>query len=76
MASTDFYMHPRALSVFYTDALKREGHDDLVGWRSSPVRSSTGVSPQSVEVLTASGKVLRVGTGARGVVNVEEIPRE
>ena len=77
MASTDFYMNPQQLSVFFVDALKREGHKRLVGWRSAPAGlSRVGGSPGGIDVLTAEGKILRVSTNASGVVEVFDITVE
>ena len=73
MASTDFLLRPSTLSVFYIDALKRHGHTNLVGWRSAPLKTARTGSPQGVDVLTAEGKVLRVGTAFGGVVEVQDI---
>jgi hypothetical protein len=73
MASTDFFMNPQQLSVFYTDALKKQGHPKLVGWRSSPSGYQRGRSPGGVEVLTADGTVFRVATGPGGVVELDDI---
>ena len=63
MASTDFFMNPKQLSVFYTDALKKAGHAKLVGWRSSPSGYQRGRSPGGVEILSADGTVFRVANG-------------
>ena len=77
MASTDFFMNPQQLSVFYVTALKREGHTNLVGWRSAPAGLRRGGgSPQGVDILTAEGRVLQVSTNAVGVVIVEDITAE
>jgi hypothetical protein len=73
MASTDFYLRPETLSTFYVDALKRDGHTKLVGWRSAPLRTQRTGSPQGVDVLTTEGRILRVETGLGGRVEVEDI---
>ena len=74
MASTDFYMNPGQLSVFYVDALKNAGHKQLVGWRSAPsAPSRVGGSPGGIDVLTGDGTVFRVSTDSRGVVQLLDI---
>ena len=77
MASKDFYMNPQQLSVFFLDALKRDGHTKLVGWRSAPSGlSRVGGSPAGIDVLTAAGKVLHVSTDAKGVVRLLDITQD
>ena len=78
MASTDFYLDPKTLSVFFVDAITKAGHGSIVGWRSSPMSRQPGASgsPQGVDVLTADGRVLRVGTVPGGVVEVIDITEQ
>jgi hypothetical protein len=76
MASSDFFLNPLQLSVFYKEALRQRGHSDLVGWRSSPAGYQRGRSPGGVEVLAADGTVFRVATGPGGAVEVDDITED
>ncbi len=76
MASSDFYMNPQQLSVFYTDALRKAGHPKLVGWRSSPAGFQRGRSPGGVEILCGDGAIFRVATGPGGVVELDDITED
>jgi hypothetical protein len=69
LSSKDFWMTPDTLSWFWTAEIKRRGYAEVAGWRS-------GTPRDRVEALTTDGKVLRIGTGPGGVVEIADITDE
>lgn len=71
---SDYFLRPTALSWFFLDEMARQGHKQIVGWRTSgyPTRGRGG-SPQGVEVLTAAGRILSVAAGPDGKVFVDDV---